>query len=153
VIGYGQQKYVLKGDEAQALVPDVTYKSLRFSADVQASLGKVFVEGKLGARLVTDTGELERKDPVAPGSSMTQALWFEHVGARALEAGLTLGYQVTPTIAVIAGGEFLRYGLDFNPLPPTAQKVAGGAIDQYLGGTLGARFTLPGTAAVAASTE
>jgi hypothetical protein len=78
------------------------------------------------------------------------------VGGRALDAGLTVGYQVSPMIAVIAGAEFLRYGFDFNPLNPAdpkTLKVAGGAVDQYLGGILGARFTLPGQAAVTVSSE
>jgi hypothetical protein len=140
VASYGQQKYILKGDETEALVPDVVYSSLRLSADVYAGLGALFVEGKLGARLVLDTGEL-------------QTIWFKHVGGRAIEAALNVGYQVSPMIAVVAGGEFVRYGFDFNPLDTTAQTVAGGAVDQYIGGTLGARFTLPGSPAVAGSSE
>jgi hypothetical protein len=137
--GYGQQKYILKGDETAALVPDVTYNSIRVGADVHAALGKVFIEGQLGVRLVTSAGEL--------GDGK---LWFDHVAGRALDARLGLGYQVTPLIAVVASGEFVRYGLDFNPLPDTATRVAGGAVDQYLGGTLGARLTLPGSPAVSA---
>ncbi|HWA75000.1 MAG TPA: hypothetical protein VG937_21825 [Polyangiaceae bacterium] len=137
--GYGQQKYILKGDETAPLVPDVAYNSIRVAADVHATLGKLFVEGQLGARLVTSAGELGDKN-----------IWFPHVAGRAVDARLGLGYQVTPLIAVVASGEFVRYGLDFNPLPDNSPKVAGGAVDQYLGGTLGARLTLPGSPAVTA---
>lgn len=142
---YGQQKYILKGDEAGPLVPDVVYSSIRVGADVRAMMGALFFEGRLGARIVLGTGELEKPD-----------IWFKNVGGRAIEGGLTLGYQVTPMIAVLAGAEYLRYGFDFNPLnpnDPSVRKVAGGAIDQYMGAQLGARFTLPGSAAVTAASE
>lgn len=130
---YGQQRYFLKGDETAALVPDILYSYARLGPDLWIEFGKVSVEAHVGARLVTGTGELE-----------DAKLWFANVGARGIDAGLTLGFAVTPSISVLAGGEFTRYGFNFNPIPKNATYVAGGATDQYVGGWLGVGFHVPG---------
>ncbi|MGC4088451.1 MAG: hypothetical protein QM756_11255 [Polyangiaceae bacterium] len=129
---YGQQRYFLKGDEQGALVPDVQYSYVRIGPDVFVDFGKITLEAYLGGRLVLSTGELQ--DP---------KLWFASVGARGMDAGLTLGYALSPSFSVLAGGEFKRYGFNFNPIQPGALYVAGGAVDQSYGGWVGASFHLP----------
>lgn len=132
---YGSQKYYLKGDELNALVPDVVYKYTEPALDLRLALGRVFVQAKVGVRLVLDSGELEKPD-----------LWFKNVGGRGIDGGLNLGFNVTPSLFVFGGVHYLRYGFDFNPVPTTAKWAAGGATDQFLGGTLGVGYRLPGTA-------
>ncbi|HET9929315.1 MAG TPA: hypothetical protein VFQ35_01450, partial [Polyangiaceae bacterium] len=133
---YGQQRYFLKNDEKSALVPDIQYSYLRLGPDLLLEFGKFSVEAYVAARLVTGTGELENK-----------SLWFANVGARGLDAGLTLGFAVTPSISVLGGADFTRYGFNFNPIPDDSLYVAGGATDQYVGGWLGIGFHVPGTPA------
>jgi hypothetical protein len=138
---YGSQKYYLTGDENNALVPDVVYSYTGPVVDARLGLGRVFLQGRVGARLILDSGQLE--DP---------KLWFNNVGGRGLEGALTVGFDVTPSIFVFGSGRFLRYGFDFNPNPPNAFWVAGGATDQFMAGSLGVGYHMPGTAsAVAAS--
>ncbi|MFZ5897461.1 MAG: hypothetical protein ACOY0T_40800 [Myxococcota bacterium] len=133
---YGQQRYFLKGDEVGALVPDIQYRYLRFGPDFWVDAGKLSLEAFVGARLVLGTGELERGD-----------LWFAQVGSRGLDAGLVLSYAVTSKVSVMVGGDYKRYGFNFNPIKPGALYVAGGATDQYVGGWIGAGFHLPGSPA------
>lgn len=133
---YGQQRYFLKGDEVGALVPDIQYGYVRLGPDVWVDLGKISVEAFIAGRIVLGTGELQ--DP---------RLWFRNVGARGMDAGLVLSYAVTPSVAVMAGFDYTRYGFNFNPIQPGDLYVAGGATDQYIGGWLGASFRLPDKAA------
>jgi hypothetical protein len=133
---YGQQRYFLKGDEMGSLVPDIQYGYLRLGPDLWVDIGKITVEAFVGGRIVLGTGELEEP-----------RLWFRNVGARGFDAGLNLSYAVSPSIAVLAGFDFTRYGFNFNPIQPGDLYVAGGATDQYIGGWLGASFRLPSKAA------
>jgi hypothetical protein len=141
VVTYGQHKYILKGDELFALVPDVAYGYLRPAAEFNMRFGKVTAEAALGARMVLSTGELERPD-----------IWFRNVGGMGMDASLNLSYEISPKIAVFAGGRLIRYGFDFNPIDnndpqwlAAGSVLAGGAVDQYLGGMIGASFRLPGS--------
>jgi hypothetical protein len=64
-------------------------------------------------------------------------------------AGLYGGYELTDVIELQVGGDFLRYSLDFNPLPQNVQgvpfeRIAGGATDTYISGWLGVGVTFPG---------
>ena len=119
-----------------ALVPDVQYRYVRLGPDFRFAAGKLSLEAYVAARIVLSTGELENKD-----------LWFENVGARGVDTGITLGYSVTKTISVLVGGDFTHYGFNFNPINDGAKFVAGGATDNYVGGWLGAGFQLPGSPA------
>lgn len=140
---YGAQKYYLKGDETGPLVPDVIYTYTEPALDLRVALGRVFVQAQLGARLVLDSGELEN-----------ERLWFKSVGGRGVDGSLKLGFNVTPSVFVFAGGRMVRYGFDFNPVPADALRVAGGATDQFIGGILGVGYRLPGkAAAVSAASE
>ena len=130
---YGQQRYFLKGDEVGALVPDIQYGYIRIGPDVWVDIGKITLEAYVAGRIVLGTGELE--DP---------RLWFKQVGARGVDAGLVLSYAVSRSVSVMAGGEYTRYGFNFNPIDKDSLYVAGGATDQYIGGWLGAGFRLPG---------
>lgn len=142
-ITYGQQKFILEGDELFPIVPDVKYGYLRLGGDAWFNFGALFVGVELGVRLVLGTGELERKD-----------LWFENAAGNGIDLGLRFGYQLFDSVAIVLGGDLIRYGFDFNPMDKaTATRVAGGAIDQYLSGFAGVRFTLPGSGSATAASS
>ena len=132
-LGLGSHKYILDGDEKDAIVPDVSYTYLYWGLDFETQFSKVIVGLRANMRMVTDTGELQRSN-----------LWFKNVGTTSVEAGLTLGYQLAPWLAVAGRGELLQYGFDFNPIPAGAPRIAGGATDRYVSGWLGFRFQVPG---------
>lgn len=133
--GYGEHQYTLLGDAGEPLVPDVDYSFVRLSGDASLRFDALTLGFHLGTRLVQDTGGLQRD-------------WFPHTKTQVLEAGLLLGYRVLPQVEVVAGLDLTRYAFDFNPIPANADPtyVAGGAVDQYVSGWLGARFDLPSRA-------
>jgi hypothetical protein len=126
---YGVQKFFLRGDEALPLVPDVKYGYLRFGVDGRVEFGNLSVGAKLGMRRVSSFGELE-------------SLWFPGAKGAAFDMGLFGGYGLSEKLGIALGVDYVRYGFDFNAIPPTNPTVAGGAIDQYLIGWMGIRFVL-----------
>ncbi|MFO7179998.1 MAG: hypothetical protein DIU78_014975 [Pseudomonadota bacterium] len=131
---YGKHKFVLEGDEMAPRVPDVEYSYVRIGGDLQKTFGKGFVGGRLGVRLLSGTGDLE------------SATWFPGATGTALELGLFGGYRLFESMDIVAGIDFVRYGFDFNAIPDTNMKVAGGAVDQFIIGTLGVRYLMGGGA-------
>ena len=134
--GLGEHTYTLKGDDGTPLVPDVDYTFARLSGDASFRLGALTLGFHVGTRLVRETGGLQRD-------------WFPRARTQSIEAGLLFGYQVAPSVEVVAGFDLIRYAFDFNPIPANADPayVAGGAVDQYTSGWLGVRFNLQGQAA------
>jgi hypothetical protein len=56
-------------------------------------------------------------------------------------------YGLSPALHVVLGVDARRYGLDMNSEPADLNEgrdVAGGAVDQYLGCTLGLEWRPPG---------
>ncbi len=131
IAGYGQQRYTNSGDEQTPIVPDVSYEFARVALDASLRFDALTFGARLGTRFVGDTGGLRRD-------------WFPHTKARALEAGLLMGYRVAPPFDVVVGLDLTRYWFDFNPIPKNADPryVAGGAVDQYVSGWLGLRISL-----------
>ena len=141
---YGQQTFNLIGDEANAQVPDVSYKFIRLGAEGRLRFDSLSLGLHVGTRLVTDTGGLERD-------------WFPgHTQTQSLEAGLSAGFTVASGLDLVCGVDLVRYAFNFNPNPPPTadglvgnpytQVIAGGAVDQYISGSLGLRYSLPGAA-------
>ncbi len=96
--------------------------------------GDVYFSARVGKRFVFGTGGLEKD-------------WFPNVKTQSLEAGATVGYELTSMLDLVAGFDWLRYAFDFNPVPNPPREpslVAGGAVDQYMSGFIGFRFHLPG---------
>jgi hypothetical protein len=129
--GYGQQRYIVSGDEGSPLVPDVSYDFVRLAVDATLRFDALSVGLSLGTRIVSDTGGLQRD-------------WFPSTRTQAIEARVQLGYQIVDGVALVGGVDLVRYGFDFNPIPDRADPayVAGGGVDQYTSGWLGARFSL-----------
>lgn len=132
VVTYGEHKFILEGDEAFPIIPDTTYGNLRLGADAALSFGKVFATLDVGVRFVLSSGELEK-------------FWFRNASGLGLDVGLRLGYELSESFSVVLGGDMIRYGFDFNAIDPERDtRVAGGAIDQYLSGTIGLRWVVGG---------
>jgi hypothetical protein len=147
-LSYGSHEFSLDGDAEPGLiaangmpvardrVPDISYQYLRPAIDVRLTAGRIFVGAGLGYRLVVGTGEVGSAD------------WFPHSSAAGIDASLTGGYEVVPGLAVTASGDFRRYAFDMNAEESDLTEprdVAGGAVDQYLGGRIGVEWR-PGTA-------
>ncbi|HXK16497.1 MAG TPA: hypothetical protein VNG33_01735 [Polyangiaceae bacterium] len=144
---FGQHSFILEGDEAGPLVPDVKYTYVKAGLDGLFRFGDFLVGARVGKRFVMKTGSL-------------QTVWFPHVKTQSLEAGITVGYRLVSMLDLVAGFDWLRYGFDFNPNPvrcgpnspvhcavptqDTTSYVAGGAVDQYMSGFIGFRFHMPG---------
>lgn len=133
-LSYGKQRFTIEGDETFPIVPDVDYGYLRLGGDASLEFGRLFAGVEFGVRLLFSTGDLERRD-----------LWFPNATGKGIDLGLRLGYPIFGSLALILGGDFVRYGFDFNPINrQTATRVAGGAIDQYIAAFLALRFAISG---------
>ncbi len=133
VAAYGQQVFNLLGDENLPIVPDVWYKFFKLSAEGRLRFDALSIGFHLGTRLVSNTGGLGRD-------------WFPHVKTQVLEAGVQAGYSLTPNLDLVFGVDLTRYAFNFNPVPPGqdpfGKTIAGGAVDQYVAGSLGVRYSL-----------
>ncbi|HEX3775885.1 MAG TPA: hypothetical protein VHV51_15540 [Polyangiaceae bacterium] len=133
VAGYGQHAFSLVGgDPTQPNFPDVSYKFIRLSADARLRFDAVTLGVHVGTRLVSGVG------------SIKSDYWFANAKAQSFEAGASLGYSLSRQFDLIAGVDLLRYAFDFNPIPDNMDPalVAGGAVDEYISGSLGLRYTL-----------
>jgi hypothetical protein len=65
------------------------------------------------------------------------AQWFPEAKANGMDAGLMLGYALPLGFEIRIGGDYRRYWFDLNPVPPDPPYVAGGALDQYWGASIG----------------
>jgi hypothetical protein len=141
---YGQHKFDLAGDDGPCnppdptnpkapcpKIPDLNYQYVKIGLDGMFQFGDFMAGIRIGKRFVTNPGRIK-------------PLWFPNVKTQSLEAGVTVGYRLVSTLDLVAGFDWLRYGLDFNPVPVRTGYVAGGAVDQYLSGYIAFRFHLPG---------
>ena len=145
LLTYIDQRTGQSYDDVEAL-PDTEYSYRDLGLDVRFDLGTFSLGAHAAYRFVTDTGGLQQvsKDPVA----RPYDYWFPHAEGFGVTAGLMVGYALTDVIELQVGGDFLRYGFDFNPLPPPGavpfERVAGGATDTYISGWLGVGVIFPG---------
>jgi hypothetical protein len=64
-------------------------------------------------------------------------VWFPEAKANGMDVGLLVGFALPLGFEVRLGMDYRRYWFDLNPVPPDPPYVAGGALDQFLGGTIG----------------
>lgn len=136
---YAAQSFEIEGDTDPAavsalgarvqrdLLPDVRYSAVRPGLDVRLSFGDVLLGATAGYRFVLDAGDL--------GSPS----WFSSLEVMAGDAGIFGGYALGDGVALIAGAEITRYGLDMRSRPADLRQgraVAGGAVDQFASGWL-----------------
>ena len=63
--------------------------------------------------------------------------WFPQAKANGMDTGLFVGFGLPLGFEIRVGMDYRRYWFDLNPVPPNPPYVAGGALDQYLAGTVG----------------
>jgi hypothetical protein len=135
VADYGVQKFefgvsgpAIPGEDNTAGVPGVRYKFVRIGAGFRVALGKnetYIIGANIAFRGVFSVGGIG-----------TYA-WFPEATANGMDAGLVFGFALPLGFEIRIGGDYRRYGFDLNPVPPDPPYVAGGALDQYLAGTIG----------------
>jgi hypothetical protein len=127
---YGEQLFSIKADGSNPRpdVPNVRYSFVRTGLGTRFDFSKHFFAGAQAAYLfVMDTGEI--------GS----AAYFPNASAGAVDGQLSFGYKLGGGLELRAQGDFRRYFFSMNPEVGDA-RVAGGAVDQYLSGTLAVAY-------------
>ncbi len=112
-------------------IPGVKYKFIRAGAGFRVDAGKDenFIIVFNGAyRYLLSAGGIE------------SAQWFPQAKGNGMDALLMFGYGLPKGFEVRLGLEYRRYWFDLNPLPPDPPYVAGGALDQYWGLSIGAAW-------------
>lgn len=135
VIDYGVHDFELgvsgppvPGEEIAPGVPSVKYEFVRIGAGFRVALGKkdtFIIGGHIALRAVFSVGGI--------GTNV----WFPEATANGMDTGLVFGFALPLGFEVRLGIDYRRYGLDLNPVPPNPPYVAGGALDRYLGATVG----------------
>lgn len=134
LVGYRRASFsVGGGDDGSTLdgLPGIAYSTAvaGLGAEVTWAGGSVVTFGELSYLAVLSSGEI-----VSPA-------YFPRGAARGLEGRLGIGVRVLPSLELRASGQLTRYGFTFQSQPEDTY-VAGGATDQYLGGTVGIRYLL-----------
>ena len=115
------------GEDNTAGVPGVRYEFVRIGGGFRVVAGKkeiIVLGANLALRGVFNVGGI--------GSSA----WFPNAKANGLDLGLLLGFALPHGFEVRLSGDFRRYWFKLNPELDAAY-VAGGALDRYLGGSVG----------------
>jgi hypothetical protein len=126
---YGQHTFTIEDDEV--LLPDVKYGYLRPAVDGRFRFGKGLAGFSLGYRNVLSAGQIQDDD------------WYPNADAGGIDLGVFGGYTPTGSYDLMAGVDLRRYFFSLNPEPGDT-RIAGGAVDQYLGVWLGAAWHLAG---------
>jgi hypothetical protein len=116
------------GEDNTAGVPSVKYEFLRLGGGFRVGVGKeerFIVAMNAAFRGVFSLGGI--------GTN----LWFPQAKANGMDAMLMLGYALPLGFEIRVGGDYRRYWFDLNPVPPDPPYVAGGALDQYWGASIG----------------
>jgi hypothetical protein len=144
-LAYGTQSFRIEAIDVMNPapdVPDVDYGFLRAGLGGRFVLGPVSVEPRFAFLLMLGTGQLE------------EDAWFPNSGGAGMEAMLRLGVAILPFLELQASFNYQRFGFSLDPADDAAlNRVAGGALDQYISGSFGAMFRLPGSRAEAGYVE
>jgi hypothetical protein len=125
---FGVSGPAVPGEDNTAGIPSVKYEFARIGAGFRVGIGKKerFIVGANAAfRGVFSVG------------GIGTAQWFPEAKANGMDAGLMLGYALPLGFEIRIGGDYRRYWFDLNPVPPDPPYVAGGALDQYWGASIG----------------
>jgi hypothetical protein len=129
------------GDRQNLTIPDTIYNYLRGGVDARFELPSGMTAGaSLGYRYIINRG----------GSQITSDAYFPGLGVAGIDAGAMLGYHVTPSIEARFDVNLRRYFYAMNSIQGDT-RVAGGAVDQYIGFTFGAAYIFGGVAPGASS--
>jgi hypothetical protein len=115
------------GEDNTPGVPSVRYQFVRVAGGFRVGIGKkeLFIVGaSVGFRGVFSLG------------GISSDIWFPQAKANGMDAMLMIGFALPKGFEIRLGGDYRRYWFDLNPAPDAA-RVAGGALDQYWGGSAG----------------
>ncbi|HUQ08508.1 MAG TPA: hypothetical protein VM261_38720, partial [Kofleriaceae bacterium] len=125
---FGQQAFSIDDEQmVEELVPDVTYRYARGGLDLAVPRGRWTWMARGGWRQLVSVGEL--KD------------WFPRTTGNGLDASLGAGLRVTRWLSAYARADVRHYFFAMNP-EPGDERVAGGAVDTFLGGAVGLAVTI-----------
>ncbi len=136
-LGYGARWFELSDTDANSPihsaapgVPSADYRFLRLGVgfEQRAPLGLSW-EGRLGYRLPVSSGEI------------ASDAWFPNASSGGVDAQVALRLQLGAGLDARLAVDFERYFFTLDP-EVGAPRVAGGALDQYLGVGLGLGYTL-----------
>lgn len=119
------------GEDNTAGIPSAKYEFARIGAGFRVGIGKkerFVVAASAAFRAVFSVGGIG-----------TNA-WFPEAEANGMDAMLMLGYALPKGFEIRMGVDYRRYWFDLNPVPPDPPYVAGGALDQYWGFSIGAAW-------------
>lgn len=134
IVDYGVQRFefgVSDPPVTTAGVPGVRYEFLRVGTGFRVAAGKnenyiIVVNGAY--RAVFSAGGIETEQ------------WFPESTSAGMDAMIMFGYALPLGFEVRVAGDYRRYWFDLNPVPPDPPFVAGGALDQYWGFSVGAAW-------------
>jgi len=129
--GFGLSGPPVPGEDNTAGIPSVKYEFVRLGGGFRVGIGKkerFIVAANAAFRGVFSVGGI--------GTS----LWFPEATANGMDAMLMLGYALPKGFEIRLGADYRRYWFDLNPVPPDPAYVAGGALDQYWGFSIGAAW-------------
>ena len=133
ILGYGAHSFQVliagpprPGVETTPLVPKVKYRFVRMGAELRMDISWFKVMVNAAYLFVFDTGGIQSD------------IWFPRNKADGMEAGLLLGFGLPAGFEIRGGVDYRRYFHDLRPDPNNNPPwVAGGALDEYWGFTLG----------------
>jgi hypothetical protein len=125
---FGVSGPALPGEDNTAGIPNVKYEFVRIGAGFRVAIGdkeRFIIVANAAFRGVFSVGPI--------GTN----LWFPEATANGMDAMLMLGYALPKGFEIRIGGDYRRYWFDLNPVPSDPPYVAGGALDQYWGASIG----------------
>jgi hypothetical protein len=135
VLDYGVQNFrfgvsgpPVPGEDNTAGIPSVKYEFARIGAGFRVGIGKkerFIVVANAAFRGVFSVG------------GIGTAQWFPEAKANGMDAQLMFGYALPLGFEIRVGADYRRYWFDLNPVAPNPPYVAGGALDQYWGVSIG----------------
>ncbi len=137
VLNYGTHNFKIglsgppaPGEDNTAGIPSVDYRFIRFGIGFRVQIGKK-------ERFIIATGIAFRG--VFSLGDIASNVWFPQAEGNGMDANLMLGFALPLGFEVRLGFDYRRYGLTLNPVPPPPDPpwVAGGALDQYIAGSVG----------------
>jgi hypothetical protein len=117
-------------------IPDTIYRYWRAGGDARLQVAPGFTLDVSGAFRGILNGGGDIKDHYFPG-----------LGVAGIDAAAGIGYQVTPSVEVRVSVDLRRYFYAMHSIKSdltNGYQVAGGAVDQYIGGMLGAAYVFGG---------
>jgi hypothetical protein len=141
LVGYGEHAFSFRdgsgaGDDRSMLsIPDTIYRYLRIGVDLRLELPGGLTGG-LG---------FAYRDVLNHAGQISDPGFFPYLTVAGIEADAMLGYHITPSIEARFSVDLRRYfyAMNSDPSDLTASppnKIAGGAVDQYVGFTIGAAY-------------